>query len=296
MTGTQHAGRWSTAGTVAAAMVVAVAAGATTAHGLYEVAVAAQIPPRIAWLYPVMTDGLALVAYAATSRLSGSGRMYAWAVVVVAAGLSGLAQASYLVAGVPAASAQLRFGIGAWPAIAAAVVAHLLFLLGTRHGGRAEPGQADHPTSVQPERSTGAGVVQPERLNTPVVQHADLNTGVVQPDGLDAPVQPAGVDGPAVPVDEPSSNALNAEVVRAGVRPAGSGVQPAGLNAGGSVRERAYGVAAAHAARHGGLPTVSELMALAEVSRGTAGAVLKELREQRPTLHVVSTSTDRTMP
>ncbi|GAA4554280.1 hypothetical protein [Pseudonocardia xishanensis] len=111
-------------------LAVAVGAAAATAHGLYEVAVASRVPAGIAWLYPLITDGLALVAYAATARLTGSAARYAWAVVVVAAGLSGLAQAVYLAAeqGLEASPA-VRFGIGAWPAVAAAVVAHLLYLL-----------------------------------------------------------------------------------------------------------------------------------------------------------------------
>jgi hypothetical protein len=48
---------------------------------------------------------------------------------VIAAGLSGLAQAVYLASGATLdASPTLRFGIGAWPAVAAAVAAHLLYL------------------------------------------------------------------------------------------------------------------------------------------------------------------------
>jgi hypothetical protein len=71
-----------------------------------------------------------LVAYGATSRLTGSGARYAWTVVVTAAGLSGLAQAVHLASGATLdASPTLRFGIGAWPAVAAAVAAHLLYLL-----------------------------------------------------------------------------------------------------------------------------------------------------------------------
>lgn len=115
------------------ALLVALGAIAATAHGLYEVAVAARVPSGIAWLYPVITDGLALVAYAATSRLTGAASRYAWVVVVLAAGLSGLAQAMYLARPGDAllASPELRFGVGAWPAVAAAVVAHLLYLLAT---------------------------------------------------------------------------------------------------------------------------------------------------------------------
>jgi hypothetical protein len=132
--------------------VVALGAAAATAHGLFEVAVASRVPGQIAWLYPVITDGLALVAYGATASLArGAGRTYAWAVVVLAAGLSGLAQAAFL-AGDAAltAPAPLRFGVGAWPAVAAALVAHLIYLI-----VRDEPVDAD---------------VQDDRDEEPVVQ------------------------------------------------------------------------------------------------------------------------------
>jgi hypothetical protein len=62
---------------------------------------------------------------------------------VLAAGLSGLAQAAYLAGGATLdASPQLRFGVGAWPAVAAAVVAHLLYLLAEANtDAEAEPRQ-----------------------------------------------------------------------------------------------------------------------------------------------------------
>jgi hypothetical protein len=77
----------------AAGLTVAAGAAAATAHGLYQVATAATVPAPIGWLYPLITDGLALVAYAATARLHDAGRRYAAAIVVLSAGLSGLAQA-----------------------------------------------------------------------------------------------------------------------------------------------------------------------------------------------------------
>src|SRR5690349_15329890 len=130
-------------------LAVAGGAAAATAHGLYGVAAASRVPAGIAWLYPLITDGLALVAYAATARLDGSAARYAWAVVVIAAGLSGLAQAIYLASDETLeATPAVRFGIGAWPAVAAAVVAHLLYLLAeaptVQYG-------AEHSTGVQPE-------------------------------------------------------------------------------------------------------------------------------------------------
>jgi hypothetical protein len=189
----------------------------------------------IAWLYPLITDGLALVAYAATARLDGPARRYAWIVVVLAAGLSGLAQASYLAGGVgTVAPAALRFGVGAWPAVAAAVVAHLLFLL------VAEPDV--HRAAVQP----------PAEVEHPTVQPPHVQRAAVQPS---APVQRRATDTPA--------------------------------------RDRARTAAIEHADRHGDLPTVSRLMTLADVSRGTAGDALKALRNRPADLHLV-TNTDQT--
>ncbi|WP_218891728.1 hypothetical protein [Actinomycetospora corticicola] len=220
-------------------MAVAVGAAAATAHGLYEVAVAARVPAGIAWLYPLITDGLALVAYAATARLSGRPARYAWAVVVIAAGLSGLAQAAYLAGegdGVATPSA-LRFGVGAWPAIAAAVVAHLLYLLA--HDTPDAPRPADAP--VQGSAVDG---VQPLLFTPPDVQ----------PSALSEAVHPA----PAADGERGRS-----DPVRAAASP---------------LRDRAEATARRHARRNGRWPTVSELEAAAEVSRGTAAAALKALR------------------
>src|SRR5690349_12696384 len=137
-------------------LVVALGAAVATAHGLYEVALAAAVPAAIAWLYPLITDGLALVAYAATARLDGRSARYAWSVVVVAAGLSGLAQAAYLAGGATLhASPVLRFGVGAWPAVAAAVVAHLLYLLVS------DPPSDDRPAAA-PSDVAKAVAVQPD--------------------------------------------------------------------------------------------------------------------------------------
>lgn len=238
-------------------LLVAVGAGVATAHGLYEVAVGAAVPQAIAWLYPLITDGLALVAYASTARLTDGGRAYAWAVVVLAAGLSGLAQASYLAGGVGAAPAALRFGIGAWPAIAAAIVAHLLFLLG-------------HDAAVSTERDEEPSTDTDEPARTPSILPA------VQTDAA-PPVQPP-VQGPVQP-----------ERVRPTDKP--KPAQRPAIESGESPRERARAAARRHARQHGQLPTVSQLVEMTDVARGTAGNALKELRDQRNQLHIVNETT-----
>jgi hypothetical protein len=143
------------------AALVTVGGVIATAHGLYAVAVASGVPWQIACLYPAMADGLALVAYAATKRLDST--KYPWLVVVVAAGLSGLAQGANL-AGLGAPGAWLRFGVGAAPAVAVLASAHLLWLVGrprVETGDREDAptdagGPGDHPKSPNPGPSAPA--------------------------------------------------------------------------------------------------------------------------------------------
>jgi hypothetical protein len=278
-------------------LVVALGAGVATAHGLYEVTLAAGTPRGLAWLYPLITDGLALVAYATTTRLTESGRRYAWTVVVIAAGLSGLTQASYLAGGVASAPPPLRFAIGAWPAIAAAVVAHLLYLLGVDHPPtqrREEPSDAGAPVAAAPVQpalpvpttapfpaltspppATGRAVLTArDSTPTPAVQAAvqTVPRKLVQP-LTSTPIEHR-IEHPAAPATDPVERA-----------PVQRDAAPA--------RVRAQTAATGYATRHGALPTVSELMALAQVARGTAATALKDLRTQheQPT---TTTSTDET--
>lgn len=231
-----------------AGLVVAGAAAAATAHGLYAVAIASGVPAEIAVLYPVMTDGLALVAYSATSRLGGAARRYAWMVVLVAAGLSGLAQALYLAGdGMQDAPAAVRFGIGAVPAIAAAAVAHLLHLIRT-----ASP------------------------IEEPIVAVQGRRAVQALPD-----VQPAGAGYPDPPGDVQAA-ATSPQVVQPVQQPHSVPARPAA----GSATSRAEQAARRHRADHGTLPTTSELVRLTGVSRGTAGTVLKGLRTSPSTAPV----------
>jgi hypothetical protein len=241
-------------GVWAAGFVVALGAAVATAHGLYEVARAAGVPMPIAALYPLITDGLALVAYATTARLYGPGRSYGWTIVVLAAGLSGLAQAAYLAgAGVRDVPVWLRAGIGAWPAIAAAIVAHLLHLLVTSTDDRLDT-EVSNPSNALYSRANGRldGVV---RLNGTVSNPPSNGT-----DPLDSVVRLNGT------VSNPTSNGID----RADSDDPAGAVTPA--------RDRARTAAEAHRDRHGCLPSVNQLAALADVARGTAAAALKELR------------------
>ena len=160
-----------------AGLAVALGAGVATAHGLYQVAAASGVPHPVAWLYPLITDGLALVAYAATARLHSTGRRYAAVVVVGAAGLSGLAQAVYLAGGITThatAPVRLRFGVGFWPAAAAAIAAHLLHLIGSGDGpaeataaGVEDQRTDDHATDPRTEPGPVSNAAASNRPSNP---------------------------------------------------------------------------------------------------------------------------------
>ncbi|KZB80834.1 hypothetical protein [Amycolatopsis regifaucium] len=301
---------WATAGFWLPGLVVAVCAAVATAHGLFEVVVASGVLASIAWTYPVITDGLAIVAYVATSRLTGAGRRYAWAVVILAAGLSGLAQAVYFVGGFtapvppgpngePGSAGNpppelLRFWVGAWPAIAAAIVAHLLFMLSELRASRKPSTAPDTIASsgVDVAAASGAIVsrapsvqsqpVQSDRPESVAVQSLSVQSGLVQPKPLDAAAssEPAERPVPAVSSVQPERPVSRGAEEPKPERPAVTPSSPK--------RDRAFREARKYQALHGTLPTVDQLHEIAEVARGTAGTVLKELREQPHPLHIVT--------
>ncbi|MGH7749663.1 MAG: hypothetical protein ACREQ5_33590, partial [Candidatus Dormibacteria bacterium] len=189
----------------------------------------------------------------------------------------------------------LRFAIGAWPAIAAAIVAHLLFLLGTNKEPPTKsgplPGAAASADSVPPvppllpQAVTSSSTALPQRTlqgaqsTAPAAPHPAIQTAV-QPDlhpMYNAPPVEHSVEHPA-----PSAPV---SVVRA---TAARDAAPARL--------RAQTAATGHATAHGALPTVTELMALAQVARGTAAAALKDLRQpptQPSQVQITSTSSEQ---
>jgi hypothetical protein len=185
----------------------------------------------------------------------------------------------------------LRFAVGAWPATAAAIAAHLLFLIG--EAGRVGASRDHHALTQRDEPP----VFGSERV--------DLSGTVGDPSGRDVPT---GV--PAVPAGVP----LGVQGVRTGVQVDQLGVQHWDSNTTGvdhergravsqsgrrpglrpalSPGDRASAMAELHCKRRGEWPSVRELAALADVSRGTAETALRQLREAQPQLHLVDDETD----
>jgi hypothetical protein len=164
-----------------------------TSTSLYAVAVNCGVDRRLAWLYVPCTDGLALVAYGATTMLSNAvSRAYAWSVVVLAAGLSATAQGSSHLHRLPGSTAEIlrsdvRFGVGCWPAVSVAVCAHLLWLV-LREQSRDET--TDTETEVETATETGDGGVS-ETAGDPELVDAGADTTAAGP-GSPGPDETAG--------------------------------------------------------------------------------------------------------
>jgi hypothetical protein len=174
----------------------------------------------------------------------------------------------------------MRFAIGAWPAIAAAIVAHLLFLLSTDASSSTKSAPSA-PADTEP--TAPAQSESDQRLPPPSV------VGSVAPPPLFSTAHL-----PSSPAVQPLYSGPTDDHIR--VQPAAPQrspvVQTSAPRGASPARDRATAAARRHATRHGQLPTVSELMALAQVARGTAAAALKELRNQPTALQVVKTTDD----
>jgi hypothetical protein len=172
----------------------------------------------------------------------------------------------------------LRFGVGAWPAIAAALTAHLLHLIGSDHRHAAPTAVVDDrqdqdaASSAAPTASAHPPYNQPSNPSTDPAYNAASNPGV----------QPRTTPPRTTPPVQPDTDAESYNP------PTGTNTEPPATRRQ-RAADRARAAAKTHRNRHGSLPTVTELMRLADVARGTAGTALKALRNERPPLHLVNT-------
>jgi hypothetical protein len=121
--------------------------------------------------------------------------------VVTAAGLPGLAQAVYLASGATLnASPTLRFGIGAWCAVAAAVAAHLLYLLAPR--GTADPLDDFEPNEVAGLPSTQAPEAHVQQDPSNLQPRLPDALGATTRPSPDPPLRPTVPSKPSAPAED----------------------------------------------------------------------------------------------
>lgn len=119
---------------------VAAAAAVATFHGAERAAAAGGVAWGITLLYPVMLDGLAVLAFRQIASSDGWRRVFAWFVMLAAAGASGSAQAYVHAKGRHGGDALLGLGMGAAPAL----IVLLATILGSP-GARRPPAVASAP-------------------------------------------------------------------------------------------------------------------------------------------------------
>lgn len=199
-----------------------------TYTGAHSFAVAAGYGDTRAWLFPLTLDVTALVAYLALLMLPKGDRWYPLLVVALCAGASAAAQGYHQAALAPGApdlvlSQPVRFAAGAWPALAALLAGHLVYVIVVR----AIPAglvsalreMADTPTVYADEA---------ERLDTAL--DAEPAAELDEPDEEPGSVVsgPSRLSVSAARVHVPKPKAVTADAAPAGPRPVGQAVAVSG--------------------------------------------------------------------
>jgi hypothetical protein len=182
-------------------------------------------------------------------------------------------------------------------------VAHLLYLLAESARPEHDRAPADAPSGAAPPVAQSEPRPETADAVAPMTEPLSVVREVAAVEPVGAPVlalaagqrsasgvHPALFNAPAVHADALNTTPAEHRAepvagVQSGAAPAGP-ARPVTVAAERSaskpqespVRDRAESVARAHLERRGALPTVSELEQAAQVSRGTAAAVLKTLR------------------
>jgi hypothetical protein len=165
---------------------VAVCAAVATFHGAAHAAGTSGVTAPVTLLYPVMGDGLAVLAFRRIGVTRGPARGFAWAVMVVAASASGLAQAYVLAAGKAGGAAVLAAGMGAAPAVCVLLATVL---------ASGEPVSRSEPGSSVSERQEASGSVAGEPAEPAMTVGMSLPASGGEPGDPD--------DEPGEPDDDP---------------------------------------------------------------------------------------------
>lgn len=179
------------AGTAVAGTVL-IAAGAfwLSFTALADLARRSGIAASQAWAWPLIVDGIIIVATVAVVALAGTRRTwYPWMLLIIGAGLSVTANSIHAIVAADAdVPALLAAAVAAVPPLVLLAITHLTVIL-TRHQAEASPHHAanvDHASELQAEALPMP--VQPEPSGT------DLEAGdpVAREVKAVAPIRPSG--------------------------------------------------------------------------------------------------------
>ncbi|RJQ92383.1 hypothetical protein [Amycolatopsis panacis] len=190
--------------------------------------------------------------------------------------------------------------VGVW--VFAAVAAGLNFLHGYSTGNHWDTGVVMAVVSIGGVSVHQLITARPSAARARIRNSAAVSDPAVQPEA----VQPVPDAAPVVqpdPVQPPALDASSAAAASERTTPEPESVQPGAGEAPAEAKEkpersaavpaspkkdRARADARLHEFHTGRLPTVDELMKISEVSRGTAGTALQELRQQPAPLQLIT--------
>lgn len=151
-------------------VVIAVASGVLSYHGLYALGVRSALPPALAALLPVLVDGLMLAASVSVIAETLSGLSTVWSWCLIAAGVAMSTAGNVLAA---PDDLVARVVHGAPPVILAASIETCLRLARhragrrTRGAGRRQQSVEDRLPATVSEQTTGVSPVAPKATPKP---------------------------------------------------------------------------------------------------------------------------------
>jgi hypothetical protein len=157
--------RWVAGTAVAGTVLIALGAFWLSFTALADLAIRAGIPGNQAWVWPLIVDGIILVATLSVVALAPQGRRatwYPWTLLVVGAGLSVTGNAIHAVVASDASLASwMAATISAVPPLVLLSITHLTVVLTTQVA--APPPRADAPTHLTSDEDTPAAAADPAR-------------------------------------------------------------------------------------------------------------------------------------
>ncbi|CEI26734.1 Putative phage excisionase [Propionibacterium freudenreichii] len=167
----QAGSRWAVMTAVAGTVFIAVGAFWLSFTSLADLARRSGIGTGQAWAWPLIVDGIIVVATVAVVALAGTrASWYPWALLIGGASVSVTANAIHAVIAADADVPGILAGaVAAVPPVVLLAITHLTVILTRPPGPQADAKPSDIPVSLRPDADDETLTVSPESLEGPAL-------------------------------------------------------------------------------------------------------------------------------
>ncbi|SCQ60367.1 Putative phage excisionase [Propionibacterium freudenreichii] len=204
-----RAHRWAAWTAVAGTVFIAMAAFWLSFTALADLAARSGIGPGQAWAWPLIVDGIIVVATVAVVALAGQkSAWYPWALLIGGAVVSVTANALHaIVAADATVPGLLAAAIAAVPPVVLLAITHLTVILTHPTQQPVEPARTTITTHPEPAQPALADQPLPQLVTAPTPPPADepdTDEPVADEQVLEEPPAPGSVETPAPTVEQPA--------------------------------------------------------------------------------------------